>query len=140
MRETTEIDIRPGLLHLHHLLDALFHLLHPLFFGIGVEDIFERMVFLLRDDAIAGDGEILVLHQGRDDILLDLLVVLTGIDAIYQLFLQIQHILHHLRVLTGIPDHHGRLIGYLLIAAQGKGPAHQGSLTDILIIGAQIDM
>ena len=41
MRETTEIDIRPSLLHLHHLLDALFHLLHPLFFGIGVEDIFE---------------------------------------------------------------------------------------------------
>ena len=139
LRETTEIDIRTLFLHLLHPLELLFHLLHPPFFFIGMEDIIQRMVLHFLN-TVPRHPETVVLQQVGHNLSLDGLVVFLGIDTQNDLMLQLhqlltdgrifQHLIQHLLLITIEINED--------IILQSQGPTDQGSLTDSGISGMTI--
>ena len=87
LRETAEIDIRSLLLHVHHLLETLFHPFQLLLLGVRMQDVVQFVGLLFLQHTVAVQMKPLLIQYLGHDFGLYRLVVALGIDAEHQLLL-----------------------------------------------------
>ena len=97
LRESTEINVSPSLLHLRHLPDRILHLLHRLVCGSWIENILQRIVFHLLY-TILSNTEIAMFHQVWHNIAPDFLGISISIHAVHHLHLQFKRLALYLIV------------------------------------------
>ena len=82
LRKPAEVDVRPGLFHLPHLVDALLQLSHALFRSLVAEDdVVHRILFHLLYAASVFHLQVAVVHQFGYDVVVERLRILPCHDA-----------------------------------------------------------
>ena len=140
LREAAEVDVGAGLLHLHHLAEALFHLLHVALGRLWVDDVFEALaVFFLY--SVWRYAEAVALEQVGHYLVLYLACVALGAEAVEHLYLEF-HQLFPCRWVGCDVGGHVALFGEHAapFVAQGHGPAHECALPHLLVGGAAVDL
>ena len=95
LRKAAKVDIAPLLLHVEHPMEMFLHVFHGFFLGLGMQNVVERVIFLLCDSK-PGDVEMAVFHKIGHDITLDGTGVFLCILAVEYLYLQFEQLATHL--------------------------------------------
>ena len=103
--KATEIYVYARLLHVHHLSDALLHLLHAPVLGTRVENILNRSIIVLLSQSEMAHAGIGVLHDVGNDGVGDVAVVFLGLRRVVELHGHFKQIVPYLRLLEqGVDD------------------------------------
>ena len=131
--ETTEIDVRPLLLHVGHSAHILLQFFHPLFRNLRVQNVLHRVILHLLN-AVARHANVIVLQQFRDNLALDDLVVALCPQTIEHLHLQLSQFISATLIIGYLLQHLVNLgIQLSSFRIKTKHPPYQSTLTHTLV-------